>query len=312
MFSAGFSFHAAEGDKIKYTSFVVSGMIQILKYRLLTELDGWLDPKDVEISIVFISQIEFDMAKQKHKDSLTKKPFLITLDEIDVFVPVRKLQGTATSYTLRTIADLQPFLDLANALVTPDTENSNLVYNVRKLRPERLREVNAALLMMIYEGLKRVARHIGADIEVLDAAFSKVRKTDWFIEQKIGDIVSSRGKNPRRAQFIVRWEPDYIYHYARLFHDDGTYDDLLFMVYWRWVGGWLIETPGRLSWMNQDTLKFIPASRENYRFAFKVDQGPIDFSAYADPLQPNFAYYHSLAPRHRDGATPLLYLNYEP
>ena len=283
--SIGFTYDREDHLIHEDMNWVLSGISKILQHQLYPKLKGWTTFDDKYISI------EFNNLKNSDFDNVNSMCF----HEIKIQEPKKSADGGITKHQLGIEINLDQFLDLEAAMIDVDegVPFALPIYDIHQLEPYRIKEVRDLVLDYYYAGLEHIGSVIDADFDVLKKAFDKTRAESWYVEKEIGEVVLSRGKNPSKAQLIARWEPDYIYHYARVFKEDGTSEDLLFMVYWRMIGGAFFEDPGRLSWMNSNTLKFIPNRSDDYRIAFKVDKGPIDFSHYYDPPRRRATKFYS-------------------
>jgi len=297
MFNTAIGCSIGEADYPEYemVRIIISGISDILEHQLYSRLIGWINPVEIKIGITYHSNGTYSAISNKYASYFVPRPVPFELNKIETVVPQRKSHGSATKYELIKLYDCHQFRDLAISEVEVQEGLPFVfpVYDIRKIAPERIQEVRDILLSMYYSGLKEVGEFIGLDLDILKKAYEETKCESWFIEKPIGEIVSSRGKNPSKAQLVARWDPDYIYHYARISNEDGSFRDLLFMVYWRMIGGGFFNDPGRLSWIDKTTLKFIPKGRSEYRIAFKTDRGPIDFSYYYEAPQRRAGKFYS-------------------
>jgi len=311
--SCGFTYDRNDFDIHENMRWVIGGILKILEHQFLPKLSEWSTFEDKQITIVYHNFGDLSKNDEVKACYSQKVNCPIEFRKINIKTPRKSNDDGATEYILIGETDLDQFLDLEEAMVSVNegVPFAVPVYDISKIRSERVQEVRDLILGFYYEGLKAIEKEIGANPQVLDQAYMETKKEAWFLEKEVGDIVLSRGKNPSKAQLIARWEPDYIYHSAKLFKDDGSSEDLLFMVYWRMIGGAFFENPGRLSWMNSNTLKFIPKRNDDYRIAFEVDKGPIDFSYYYDPPRCRATkFYSHLSEAAQEEGTNTIRMNY--
>lgn len=289
----GFGLSETDYPEYETVRLILGGIEKILEYQFFSKLNHWTDLENIEIDIIYHSKGSYCDIVKKNANYFVSRPPPFILDEISI-TEGRKTSNN-TRYALHKIYDCFQFRDLAQAEVEVKKGVPFVfpVYDINKIPEKRIQEVRDEILELYYLGLKEIGENTGANQGVLDRAYEATKCEPWFVEKTIGDIIYSRGKNPSRAQLFARWIPDYVYHYARLFKEDGSWEDMLFMVYWRMVGSRLLENPGHLSWVDKSTLKFIPKNRSDYRIAFKVDKGPIDFSYYYDEPQRRAGRFYS-------------------
>jgi len=181
--------------------------------------DKWheLNP---DISIIFLTSKWIDEVKIYNEGIFSKRNKI----HYKIDTPfIKQGQGGKLSADLFTITDL-------------DTHKDNL-------------------LDEIFKGLKIISQEIGADINILKNACEAVKSEPWFIERKIGLEVLSQHNNPRKTQLVGRWEPDYLHYTAHIFDEGKPPKSVRFMTHWRAVSYSMLENPGRLSWIDRDTLK---------------------------------------------------------
>jgi len=271
---------------------ILSGISKIISYQLSIHLkDKWheLNP---DISIIFLTSKWIDEVKIYNEGIFSKRNKI----HYKIDTPfIKQGQGGKLSADLFTITDLDKHKDLLMAVerVSEDCEFAVPVNDIRKISVKRILEVRRNLLDEIFKGLKIISQEIGADINILKNACEAVKSEPWFIERKIGLEVLSQHNNPRKTQLVGRWEPDYLHYTAHIFDEGKPPKSVRFMTHWRAVSYSMLENPGRLSWIDRDTLKFIPRSRDDYRYAFKVDQGDVDFSYYYDTPQIRATTFYS-------------------
>lgn len=286
---------------------VIRGISKILEYQLFSELDESWVHQNTFISVYYYSPESIQ----------TLKPFndlpRLNAMPLDGGITLQDYSDSDEKvYFFRKKFDANQFRDLAAAEIEVDEgiPFALVVYDINKVEAARIQEVRNILLDMYYESLKQVAQCIDLDVSILEKAYQSTKNKKWFIEQEVGEIVCSRGKTLSKAQLIARWEPDYIFHSARIFEDDGSSRDILFMIYWRLVSGEFFNAPGRLSWVNKNTLKFIPNYRDEYRLVFDVNKGPIDFSYYFEPPRSRATkFYDHLLTDDEPYERKILYLN---
>jgi len=307
-YNLGLVFHEADFGSIQEyetIKFVISGIIKILEYQLTSRMGNLKVPNESDISIAFYSPKSVEALDPFNDQYVsTRHSNDVTFRDTSMYYK--------NEFNYRKKFDPLQFKDLAiaNVEVVDGIPFALPVFDIRKISSSRIREVRDILLDMYYEGLKAVIACFDGDISNFENTFKSVKSQNWYLEKPIGDIVQSRGNAPSKAQLIVRWEPDYIYHTARIFNDDGSTQDILFMIYWRLIGSNFFNHPGRLSWVNKETLKYIPKSRDDYRFVFDVNKGPIDFSYYFEPPRNRAdTFYTHLLRDHEDGSRKILYLN---
>lgn len=243
-----------------------------------------MEKDNCEVRVSLLSSGYIESIRKQYDAYFTKRPYPFDLDEVQTGLLNEELENGIAKYSFLKLTNLKQFSDLASCEVFSNGEPFPFTsYDIHKLNPKRVLEVRNILLDLYYNGLKEIGDFIGANQIILDNAYNGVRDRNWFTKESIGNIVLSRGKSPRKAQLVALWETDFIYHIARVFQDDGTSIDVVFMIYWRNLRRRLFESPGKLSWINYETLKFIPKSADDYSFAFKVDKGAIDFAYYLNP-----------------------------
>jgi len=234
---------------------ILDGIAKIISYQLSNHLvDRW-HKSNPDISVQFISQSSLDYVRT-HNEKYFSKRMKINLAMDEVSVADDDPNDFSASFSTEIDFTKFDFLLAAVEMVDEGVEFAIPVNNIRKISPDEIIEVRKVILDEIFKALSIISKEIGADIELLEKTCEAVKREPWFIEREMGDVVLSRGKNPRKAQLIGRWEPDYVYHTARIFDDVEGPKDILFMIYWRMVGIGLLRSPGRLSWIDKETSIF--------------------------------------------------------
>jgi len=276
----GFGLSEIDYPEYEIVRLILGGIEDVLQYQFFLRLYDWVEQENIEIDLSYHSKGSYEKIVSTNANYFVSRPPPFVLDE--VAITEGRKSSNNTRYTLHKIFDCFRFRDLAEAEIEVKKGVPFVfpVYDLNKIPEKRIKEVKDEILELYYLGLKEIGEEIGARQDRLDRAYTETKCEPCFVEKIIGDMVYSRGKNPSCAQLFARWTPDYVHHYARLFKEDGSWEDFLFMVYWRVLGVGLLENPGRLSWVDKSTLKYIPKNRSDYRIAFKVDKGPIDFSYY--------------------------------
>jgi len=203
---------------------VIRGISKILEYQLFSELDESWVHQNTFISVYYYSPESIQ----------TLKPFndlpRLNAMPLDGGITLQDYSDSDEKvYFFRKKFDANQFRDLAAAEIEVDEgiPFALVVYDINKVEAARIQEVRNILLDMYYESLKQVAQCIDLDVSILEKAYQSTKNKKWFIEQEVGEIVCSRGKTLSKAQLIARWEPDYIFHSARIFEDDGSSRDIL-------------------------------------------------------------------------------------
>ena len=306
MFS--FTFNEKDSPEFEIIRSIIIRISDILEYQLCSEIgNAWL-PYNTTISVSFYCS-ESIQTFQPFYNNLRLISGNLGVGEISVR---EQPKSTVKEYYFRKEFDPDQFRDLASAEIDADEGIPFAIpmHDTRLISSDRKQDIRDTLLNMYYEGLKEVSKFVNVDLSVLKSAYETTKSQSWFIEQSIGEIVSSTGKIPSKAQLIARWEPDYLFHSARIFEEDGSTRDVLFMIYWRLISKDFFNNPGRLSWINKNTLKFIPKHQDEYRFVFDINKGPIDFSYYFDPPRCRATkFYDHLLEDNEPYERKVLYLN---
>jgi len=291
---------------------ILFGITKIITHQLSVYLkDKWhkLNP---DIHIIFLSPAWIDEVNVHNAGVFSKRNKIqYTIDR--TYISQKELGEFSVS--ISKVMDFDRYKDLLVAVerVSVEREFPIPVNDIYKVPINRILDVRRELVDEIYQALILISKEIDANLNILKKACAAVKTEAWFIEKEIGTEVLSRHKIPRKAQLVGRWDPDYLHYTALIFDEDEPPKSVKFMTHWRAVGYHLLDQPGRLSWIDRNTLKFIPKSRNDYRFAFKVDQGDVDFSYYYTSPQTRASvfYSHILDVMEQDGnETNVLRLNY--
>lgn len=269
-------------DDAMLITLVLQSINKTIHYQFIPLLDGWLQDDNIEISIGLESQDTYAAHVKKKADRFVSQPPDYELFKPQKYTEKNKNGGVKVEYGVSYPINMQQFLGLAQTeIISSKGRKFALpVFSVESIGLQKLKHIRRRMIEIIYDALVKFSEHVVSNNAVLDAAYQMVLNEDWFIEKTIGDVVYSEEDEPNKVQLISRWEPDYIYHIARITPYEGDVYDLLFMVYWRAVSWDFFERPGSLSWINSNTLKFKPNSRGDRDLSFKIDRGPIDFSYY--------------------------------
>jgi len=287
-----FATTAFDSEQPEHLGLLFGGISKIICFQFSEHLTDKWQSAPLRIKINFVSQDRVNSINAKNENTAIKRnKIVLKLDE----VLTQDLGADGTSIVLSVVLPLDEFKDLGGAIdcVEPGKDFAIPVNNVRNIPEDLLIETRQKLILAIYEALQRISQNLGLDMRVLELACEAVRADKWYVERDIGAPVTGRGKDAVTAQLIGRWEPDYVYHYARLFDESDHHRDVLFMIYWRSVGLHLLDNPGRLSWSGQNELKYIPTSRDEFRLAFKTNKGDVDFGYYFDPPQRRSSIFYA-------------------
>jgi len=272
-------------------SCIIVGVLNYLVKHILFQLHvGMIDDPYYRKHHLSIDFRTHENIKTQIQNSIRKsKPDTCNFVVGGVAVLSMPMQSEKSSYIISTdLIELDFFSDVLAAkvkAVDPQTlklfGHKKPIFDLRRLDKKTVQLIRNELLERIYRSILRIYKYLGFDQTNLKNSYQSTKKKKWIFEEQIGSPVFSRGKLKRKAQFIRRWEGQFVYAIARITDSNNVFRDFIFDVMWQPRS--IDNETGRLSWMNKKTLIYLPKYEHITKLAFNVDGEELQFPFISKP-----------------------------